>query len=261
MDEGTWREEIASSMDASVELFSVLPELFSDLEDLGARGRDVLSLLEVVELPATARVLDLGCGKGSALISLAERYGISGLGIDGFSAFLEHASSRSISLGLQDQLSFACRDVRDPLEGTELYDLALLLALGPVFGDTSDTISGLRRCVRPGGYMVVDEAYLPDDLDESDPLWEFGVSLDELARDLTSHGDELVAEVVYDTPEYRSWCGEMSGKIQGRAAALAERHPELAEELMDFAERQREETQSEDSSFVGSLFLLRRSSV
>ena len=108
--------------------------------------------------------------------------------------------------------------------------------------------------------MLLDEAYLPDDLEAEDLHWEFGVGVDELARDLTQHGDELVAELVYDTPEYRAWCGEVSSKIQSRASLLAERTPELASELLAFAERQSEETQASDSPFVGSLFLLRRSS-
>jgi cyclopropane fatty-acyl-phospholipid synthase-like methyltransferase len=259
-DDHQWRAELAASMDASVELLSLLPELFSDLEDLGARERDVLAVLAVIELPDRARVLDLGCGKGSALISLAQRHGIEGLGVDGFAPFLEHAKARSMALGLGERLSFERTDVREVVDRTGDYDLVMLLALGPVFGDASETIAALRRCVVPGGYMLLDEAYLPDDLDSEDPHWQIGLSLDELVGALSDHGDELVAEVVYDTPEYGAWCGEMSDKIQERAAALAERTPELAQELTDFAQRQSEETQATESPFVGSLFLLRRTS-
>jgi SAM-dependent methyltransferase len=220
----------------------------------------VLTLLAVTELPEHAHVLDLGCGKGSALIALGQRYGVSGWGVDGFEPFLEHASRRAHSLGLAQRLTFDCRDVRSLApEGTEV-DLVMMLALGPVFGDASETVARLRSWVRPGGLMLLDEAYLPDDLEAEDLHWEFGVGVDELARDLTQHGDELVAELVYDTPEYRAWCGEVSSKIQSRASLLAERTPELASELLAFAERQSEETQASDSPFVGSLFLLRRSS-
>ena len=259
MQDETGEEELAATLDASVELLPWLPELFGDVEDLGVRARDVLKLLTLTDLPDGARVLDLGCGKGSALIALAQRYQVTGLGVDGVEAFLEHATRRAHSLGLEDRLAFDRRDVRSLVSEAPDHDLVMLLALGPVFGDASETIARLRGWVAPGGLMLLDEAYLPDDLDAEDVHWEFGLSVDELVRELTQHGDELVAELVYDTPEYRDWCGEVAAQIQSRARLLAERAPELARELTEFAERQSEETQSAESPFVGALFLLRRS--
>src|SRR3990172_11907914 len=39
-------------------------------------------LLDLLRLPAQARVVDIACGKGEFLIRLAEAYGIRGIGID-----------------------------------------------------------------------------------------------------------------------------------------------------------------------------------
>ena len=251
-------EELASTMDASAALLPWLPELFAGLEDLGVRASDVVALVSAVDLPESTTVLDLGCGKGSALIALAQGYGISGRGVDGLEPFLVHARARASDLSLGDRLGFECQDVRRHVPDRGAYDLVMMLALGPVFGDARQTIERLRMWTRPGGYMLIDEAYLPSELASDDVHWELGLSVDELVLDLTAHGDEVVAELVYDTPEYRAWCGEMSAKIQVRAVALAERIPELAQELTDFAQRQSEETQAADSPFIGSLFLLRR---
>ncbi len=40
------------------------------------------TLIEALELPPGARVLDLACGKGELLIRIAERYPIRAVGVD-----------------------------------------------------------------------------------------------------------------------------------------------------------------------------------
>ena len=250
--------DLAATMDASPVLLPYLPELFIGVEDLGVRSSDVLSLLSLAELPERARVLDLGCGKGATLLELAQSLPVSGRGVDGFAPFVQHASERAQELGLNTQVRFDCGDIRALGEPPDLYDLVLLLALGPVYGDADETVARLRSLTRPGGYMLLDEAYLPGDLSPEDEHWDYGLSVEELADELTRHGDELVAELVYDTPEYRRWCGDVSELLRSRAQALATRKPEIADELHAFVERQFEETQAELGPFVGALFLLRR---
>jgi cyclopropane fatty-acyl-phospholipid synthase-like methyltransferase len=39
-------------------------------------------LVELLRLPADARVVDIACGKGEFLIRLTEAYGVRGMGID-----------------------------------------------------------------------------------------------------------------------------------------------------------------------------------
>ena len=60
-------EELAATMDAGPDLLPWLPELFQELEDLGARSEDVVAILADADLPVGGRVLDLGS------VSLARR--------------------------------------------------------------------------------------------------------------------------------------------------------------------------------------------
>src|SRR5262245_3436113 len=39
-------------------------------------------LLDLLDLPSSARVIDVGCGKAELLIRLVERYGVSATGVD-----------------------------------------------------------------------------------------------------------------------------------------------------------------------------------
>ena len=59
-----------------------------------------------------------------------------------------------------------------------------------------------------------------------------------------------------DTDEDRAWYHEMTDKIIQRACDLSARHPDDAPLLMEFAERQRRETEDLSGPIVGALWLL-----
>ena len=206
-------------------------------------------------------MLDLGSGKGAALLALAQAHAIDGIGVDGMEAFVSHANQRSRSLDLHHRIRFVCEDVLDVVQEASgaSVDLVMMLALGPVLGELSESITLLRRCVRPGGYILVDDAYLAEGIDPADERFEGCLPHAETLQALTSSGDEIVAERAYEDAAYHAWCREMTGKITARAVSLARRMPELGEAVLAFAKRQREETELLTGPVVGALWLLRRS--
>jgi ubiquinone/menaquinone biosynthesis C-methylase UbiE len=246
---------VAASLDAEPELLPHLPALMIDLEDLGARARDVLALLEGRGLGPGSRVLDLGCGKGASAIAVARAFGAQVKGVDGLPAFVEHARRRAGAEGLGERCTFEVGDVREAVLRADDQDLVMLLALGPVFGDARETVGVLRRCVRPGGLVLIDDAFLAE-----------GQKLPEGAQDcfdhrttvafLEAHGDRLVGERLTDTEEAEAWCRAMTKEIVRRAQDLAEERPELAEALLEYAERQQRETEVLTGPLVGALWLL-----
>lgn len=247
---------LAAAMDADVWLLPYLPELFQDLEDLGVRARDVVALLHASGLEAGARVLDLGCGKGATALAVCESFAATVRGVDGMPAFVAHATGAARRSGFSERCRFEVGDVRRTVRGARGYDLVMLLGLGPLFGDAACTIGVLRRSVKPGGLIVIDEAYLepgaPLDAELED-CYDRGTTIGLLE----SHGDEVVAERGVDSEENQEWYRQVTEAIAGRAEALAERHPERADGLLEFAARQRRETELLSGPLVGALFALR----
>lgn len=262
-DEGALEQLLAESMDAPLELLGLLPQLLADLEDLGARSGDVIDILAQLpdsSLRAGSRVLDLGCGKGAAAIAIAQARGAHVVGIDGLAAFVEHASARAAQLGLSSLCRFERGDIRKHLEQQEQQgdrDLVMLLALGDVLGDTAETLGRLRDCVRPGGHILIDDAYLRADVDDPElqAIYDFH---DGTSAALQSWGDTIVAQRIVDGPQSAAYYHDMTAKITDRAEQLAQTRPELAPLIREFASRQRSEVALLDGPVIGSLWLVQR---
>ncbi len=142
-------------------LLPYLPELLADLDDLGADPAVIAGLLGQAHLPPRTRILDLGCGKGSVSLHLLQAHPWSALGLDGLPAFVARARERAQALGLASRARFEVVDIRTwPGEGR--FDAIILGAIGPVLGDTAETLHRVSPWLAPSGVVVVDEVYLPD---------------------------------------------------------------------------------------------------
>lgn len=250
-------ELLAASMDAPEELLPHLPALLRDLEDIGARSGDVVRVLHGRGLSADSHVLDLGCGKGAAAIAIAKAFGARVRGIDGVAPFIEHARRRADAEGVGELCTFEVEDVREVVRSAADYDVVMLLALGPLFGDAGQTVEALRRCARtPGGLLVIDDAYIAEGAAAPEGAHGCHDHASTVAL-LQSRGDRVVGEQLMDAPESDDYYRSMTAKILHRARELAQTaEPELAELLIEFAERQQRETETLCDALVGALWLI-----
>jgi SAM-dependent methyltransferase len=113
-----------------------------DLEFMGPY--DAASLAELfagIELPAGARVLDLGCGRGALLRWLAGRGPIDGTGVD---LRPDAAALAGVRLVAGDATSYEAKP--------ESFDLAC--SVGAV-----SSAADLARLARPGGLVLLGDGY------------------------------------------------------------------------------------------------------
>jgi 2-polyprenyl-3-methyl-5-hydroxy-6-metoxy-1,4-benzoquinol methylase/HEPN domain-containing protein len=254
MDEVLARE-VARTLECHLELLPFLPELLADLDALGTDPEDVLDLLRPLGLPPGGRALDLGCGKGAVAFALAEELGLGVRGIDAFPPFVEEARRRAAERGLTDRCSFECADLRAAAAAGGEHDLVLLLGLGPVWGEHASTVGALRRTVRPGGYLVLGDAYLEGDAARGAPGYEGYADHEETLRRLTTHGDRLLREVA--TRHKAEWDAQTEA-IRRRAEGLARRHPGRAELFRRYVARQEHEVRLLSEAAMPVLWLLQR---
>jgi SAM-dependent methyltransferase len=117
-------------------------------------------LVNLLRLPAGARVVDIACGKGEFLIRLAEAYGIRGIGIDLSPFYSGEARKRLEARAPDADVTIKEMDGADFKPG-EPHSFALASCLGAswVFGGHSATLEALSSMVEPGGWVVVGEPY------------------------------------------------------------------------------------------------------
>jgi SAM-dependent methyltransferase len=125
--------------------------------------------------PTGGVALDVGCGRGEALLRVVERHGVRGVGLDLHAPYVEDARRRATG-----EVEFHVADAGAFPYAPDGYDVAMTVgsshALG---GDWRHGLERLRELVRPGGEVLLGEGYWRR---EPDPryLEALGATADEL---------------------------------------------------------------------------------
>lgn len=250
-------KEVAASLETTPEVLPFIPELLTDLWELGSFPERIVEILRMVKLPPkTTRVLDLGCGKGAVSITLAKELGFQCLGIDAFAPFLKAAEKIAAEKGFSGMCRFEFGDIREAVKTARNFDVVVLASVGSPWGMLDQTVGTLRRTVRPGGYLLIDEGFLAESAKNDQANYEYLVPHGLALKQLTAHGDRLLREVIIPTAELQAMNNRYTELIRQRAAQLTKRHPEAADLLWEYVQNQERECEILESTYVGAIWLL-----
>lgn len=250
--------DLAAYFQVDPAILRFVPELLQDLDALGSDPELVVAWLDEAGLrgPGT-RVLDLGCGKGAVAVAVADRLGCHVHGVDALPAFIEAARRQAVSRWVGALCTFETGDLRDTVMKGGGYDAVLLVSVG-VLGSPEAMVRGCRACTRPGGVMILEEAYLREEGRLEFPGYGDVVTHAETLRQLTSHGDELIAERRTPLAEMQGQNRRVTAWIERRAEELAVSHPEHAPAFRAFVEKERRECELLESTLECAAWMLRR---
>ncbi len=159
------------SLELAYESFPDIEEEFDeDLDNsLDPRSPDMLfDLVEGFELPAGATAIDVGCGEGKHVIQLADRFGLSLMGIDPVTRHVDIARAATaeradidIEFGTAERIPAAdatasliwCRDVM-----VHVKDLA-------------SAYQEFRRVLKPGGRALIYQMFGTSRLETREAAW------------------------------------------------------------------------------------------
>jgi len=253
------RGEVAQALEVSPELLPFIPELVADLWVLGSSLDTIVELIRSLNLPpGGARILDLGCGKGAISINLAKEFGFRSLGVDLFEPFITEARKRAQELNVSNLCEFVHDDMRNVLKEEGGFDIAVYAAVGGVLGCWDECIAHIRRCVRPGGYIIIDDGFLSTDEKVERPGYEHYVRHEETLQQLTAYGDSLLHETIIPVEEIKAIDQEFIESIGKRATKLAELHSDFADALTGYLKNQELESQIIETMLTGAVWLLQR---
>lgn len=120
-------------------------------------GPSTAALLAETGIPAGSKCLDIGCGGGDVTFELARAAGPTGeaIGIDRDETLIDIARRESDQKGI-DNIKFEVRDVID-WEPSELFDIVYARFLLTHLPDPDRLITTIRRNIRAGGMIIVED--------------------------------------------------------------------------------------------------------
>ena len=116
----------------------------------------------------------------------------------------------------------------------------------------------LRKQVKTGGYMIIDDGYLKKNISLDRNGYDHYRNHSESIEDLKKFGDRLLAEVS-TTEAGKQINGEYLQVITKRGMELIAHHPEIESDIRDYLELQMEECDVIDNQIEGALWLLQKS--
>jgi arsenite methyltransferase len=109
--------------------------------------------LALCQLPAGARVLDVGCGPGATVEYLRVRYRLMVFGLDASAVLTQSGRHRNPTLPLLQAMG-ECLPVCDDSLDAILSECSLSLV-----ADIDQALAEFRRALKLGGYLVVSDVY------------------------------------------------------------------------------------------------------
>jgi SAM-dependent methyltransferase len=117
-------------------------------------------LIECLRLPDAGRIVDVACGKAEFLCRVAERYAVTGTGID-LSPFTIEEARRNVAVrGLEGRIELLHMDggAYQPAPGAKL-DLTSCIGGSWIHHGHQGTLEALGGMVQPGGLVLVGEPF------------------------------------------------------------------------------------------------------
>jgi cyclopropane fatty-acyl-phospholipid synthase-like methyltransferase len=258
MDEDVKRS-VAESLEMTTGMLPFVPPLLDGMWALGCSPELVVEMLRPLGLsPAETRVLDLGCGKGAAAVTLAKEFGFNALGIDACEFFLDEARKKAEELAVSHLCRFELKDLRNFVSQDRDFDVVIFASLGGLLGNYAECVAALRRTLRPGGYILIDDGFLSG----GEPIDRAGYGHyaphAETLRQLTSQGDILVEERL-TIEETRSINLEYMDLIRRNGEKLIRRRPDIKDQVHDYIRSQEVECEIIEHSITGAIWLLQKS--
>jgi len=193
----------------------------------------VLKAGRILKLNEKSRVIDFGCGYAEMLVLWAKEFGISGVGIEVREHACNRARNKVESNGFSDRIEIVCMKGADYEFKPEAFDVAACVGATFIWGGFRETIQSMRKAVKPGGRLLIGEAYWKkDDVPEEYCKQNEGTvseyELMMMAREEGFDFEYLIRSSIDDWDNYEAanWLG---------ALAWADEHPDHPQhkELID----------------------------
>lgn len=155
--ENVSKKEFQHSLDLpNAELEQYIPDLLKGLWELGSMPEYVVEIIRRNNIGVGENVIDLGCGKGAVLVTLAQQFEIKGLGVDIVPHFIEEAIKYAKEFGVSNKVVFKTQDIVEVVNSISKQDIVIYGYDSEVLGDLKSTLEILTNCIKDDGFIILE---------------------------------------------------------------------------------------------------------
>ena len=233
-------ESVVIAMDGSdKELFPFLPYILQDIWEIGSDPEAIIKLVgKQFNRHDNLKVLDLGCGKGAVSIKVAHQFRCKCYGIDAIPEFISYAQKKAIEYNVENNCKFEIGDIREIITDLKVFDIIILGAIGPVFGNYYSTLSTLSKHLSYSGIILIDDGYIEDNSDYTHPLM---LKKQELLHQINEAGMKLIEDDIIQSDRIKDSDDQIFDNLKKRCMELIEKHPDKKGLFENYINKQLEE--------------------
>jgi cyclopropane fatty-acyl-phospholipid synthase-like methyltransferase len=174
----------------------------------------VLAIGEVAGLTAGQKVIEFGCGYGEVLALWAERFGISGVGMDIREQACQRARQKMVLRGLDERIQIVHGSGSEYHFERGAFDLAACIGASFIWDGYRQALSAMKPAIRPGGKIAIGEPYwtteaVPPEFAQNQSFIHTEVQLLQIARQENLELEYVVraSQDDWDHYEANNWRG------------------------------------------------------
>jgi len=253
----TIEESIAAAMDVKqdIAIIPFLPYIFQDFWELGTPPELVIELIRRnCNDYSNLQVLDLGCGKGAVSVKTAKALRCHCYGIDAIPKFIDTANEKAKEYDVEELCRFEVGDIRVKIEEMDKFDIIILGATGPIFGDYYTALTAIGKHLSDKGIVIIEEAYINDKSSYQHPPY---LLRKDLLKQFGDAGMELIDETQCDYSGIADMNNEMEN-ISKRCNELKIKYPEMSSLFENYIQNQATENDALENALSGATMVLKR---
>jgi 2-polyprenyl-3-methyl-5-hydroxy-6-metoxy-1,4-benzoquinol methylase len=251
----TIEESVVIAMDGKDKnLYSYLPYILQDLWEFGASPEIIINLIKKHKSDfESLKILDVGCGKGAVSIKIAKEFKCNCFGIDAVKEFVDELMIKAKEYNVEKYCTFEAGDVRTKLIDEIKYDIVLLGAIGPVFGDYYSTLTRIKNCLLSDGLIIVDDSYINETSNFSHSQIE---KKSHIIHQITNAKMRIIDEVIISEEQIKESNKNIFNKIKTRCEELIKKEPKDSHLFEEYIKNQEIENEVLEHEVICSTMVI-----
>lgn len=226
-----------------IRLLEFIPYILQDLYELGCSPKYSLELLErnFQLFDRSWKVLELCCGKGAVILSIVEKYGCTGIGIDLFEPFILEADSNARKWYLNNKICLETMDIEMAVKVFSDFDLVIFGFDTDKLGNENESLSKVSKCCKERGFILVESSHK---------------CIDEFEKVVIKSGLQIIDRIIHPLAEIKKQNSMNTLMIRKRLDELKIIHPEHLELFNNYLEAQINECFELENDYITATYLL-----